>query len=77
MKTLKLKHSEKSKGKVSLQNPNATIGYHNGVITLEITEIPDNISNLSVVSLVNKTAFWAGDRHSFKYSELGEGKIVR
>lgn len=76
MKTLKIKHSEASKGRLSLQNSNAKLGLHNGVITLEITDIPDVISSDKVLSIAHETTFWA-KRDSFKFSELGPGKIIR
>jgi len=76
MKSIRLKHTEKSMGKLSIQHPDAPLGLHKGVCTIEITGIPDDADIADVLSVADQTAILA-KRHSFEYSEIGRGKIIR
>jgi hypothetical protein len=56
----------------------------NGLITIEITEIPDEVEDREALRVANMTAMMAAHessvvkpRYSYRYSELGEGKIIR
>ena len=77
MRTLKLKHTEKSMGKLSMQHPGAKPGFCRGVFTIEITDIPDNVADSEVISVADETTFLTKDRYTFSYSEIGRGKIIR
>jgi len=77
MKRIRLKHTEKSMGKLSIQHPDAPLGFHKGVCTIEITDIPDDIDISEVISVADQTTTFLAKRHSFKFSEIGRGKIIR
>jgi hypothetical protein len=76
---------------VTLQHPQAPLGVnavndHSMVITDEITEIPDDVAAASIVAAWRDTCnmtFLGRDesdpavRHSFRFSEIGAGRIIR
>jgi hypothetical protein len=74
---------------VTLQHPAADLGVnsqndHSMVITDEITGVPDDITDSAVVLAWRDTInlSWLGQeekdsRHTFAFSEIGRGKIVR
>ena len=90
MKTLKLK-DKATDGPglptVTVQHPDAPLGtvkapYHRATVTtVEITEIPDDVQAASVVlayrNTVNISFLQPHPRYSFRYDELGPGRIVR
>ena len=76
MKCIKLKHSERSGGVLSLQNPACDPGTKNGVTTFAIIAVPDEVSAAEVCRMANVTVFLS-DKCIHLYRQLGYGKIVR
>lgn len=80
MKTLKFKSTAAGQGYCTAQNPFAPVGISKSCITYEVTEIPDNIAQPAVARLLTSTCTFLAEqagRFSFKFSELGEGHILR
>ncbi len=62
-----------------LANPAAPLGYNKPatVGTFEITEIPESVENWQVVKRFSETSILFCPRHSFVYTEIGGGRIIR
>lgn len=82
MKTMKFKFAN---GAMSPQHPSAKLGHDKRyTLTQEVVEIPDDVLMATVLKLFSRTCdiTWltngpGNGRHSFKFSELGEGRIIR
>lgn len=77
MRSVKLKHTEASFGRLSLQDPRAEPGMHGGVFTLEITEVPESVPDSRVLHLAGNTLFVPSSRYSYPFSQIGVGKIIK
>lgn len=88
MRSLKLKticNLAASAVHTSLQTGTAPLGVVRNVRTVEITDIPDDVPNHKVVLLWDrtadasylKTADGEYPRHSYQFSEIGDGTIIR
>ena len=82
-KTVKIKVIPTKLGALP-QHPSAPLGMDSeDVITYAITDIPDDVPMDHIIRLFNVTAdcTWIGKgpgqgRHTFKFSELGHGRII-
>lgn len=76
MKTVLLKSTLSS---FTLQNPAYNkVGIDGDAITYKIINVPENISAQNVLLLTDKTCLVSPDKrnYTYKYDELGKGKIV-
>lgn len=67
-----------------LQHPNAKLGEVGNIRTVEITEIPETATNADVLKAWNKSVdvSWVSNdgkyrRHSYRFAEIGSGRIIR
>jgi hypothetical protein len=81
MKSLKLKQVCRGGGgaMVSPQHPMAKVGDSGGVVTYEVTDIPDDVPVSEVVRKFNGTATICAEmrgRYTYRFDELGIGNII-
>jgi len=74
-----MKFSYRADGILFPAHPTTKLGLRNEKMTIEITDIPDDAPMADVRNLIDKTAVIPriDPRTSFRYDELGEGKILR
>lgn len=76
-RSLKVKVSPAMRGMAQVQYPEAKPGRAGQVTTYEVTEIPAEVSDYTVVQQFNLTIFGEDlDRFYFRFDELGEGKRI-
>ena len=78
MRTIKLKTTSGSCGRLSLQHPSAPVGMSGdgSVATYAVTDVPDTASAAEAVILADQTAF-VGGAYQARFAELGAGAIIR
>jgi len=77
MKSIKIKHTERAPH-WSPQHPMAGNGWRGEVITLEITNIPDDISMPELLTAANLTVIVRYEPpYQYDYSQFGSGRIIQ
>lgn len=80
MATMMFKTTESSGGRCTPQNPGVKLGMQGRVCNYQVTDIPEGVNAAEVARrLTNSITFPAeqAGRWSYKYSELGDGRIIR
>lgn len=79
MRSLKIKVTNSSYGYGFPQHSSALIGWSKDKrnITYEITDIPVSVNFSEVIKLFNLTIMASFNKFSYKFAQLGIGKIVK